>query len=162
MNPAVKKARDFALEAHRDQKYGEHPYVYHLDAVAEILAPFGDAAQIVAYLHDTVEDTETSIDDITEQFGAEVAGCIVLLTDEAGADRSERKVKTNAKLAATSNSLALTVKTADRLANIRESAHNPSSGKLDIFRQEHESFKAAAYRPGICDELWAAIDDIIK
>ncbi len=162
MNPAVKKARDFALAAHGDQPYGTQPYVYHLDAVADILAPFGDVAQIVGYLHDTVEDTEITIAVIHEEFGTEVADCVALLTDEEGVDRGERKAKTNAKLAATSNSLALIVKAADRLANLRESVRDPVGGKLDMYLQEHAAFKNAVYRSGICDDLWVSIDNIIE
>lgn len=55
MNDPVRQARDVAIAAHGDQRYGTHPYVHHLDAVAAILEPFGTAAQIVGYLHDTIE-----------------------------------------------------------------------------------------------------------
>ena len=47
-----REARDYAIAAHGDQKYGEHPYVGHLDAVAEIVRPDGELAVAVAYLHD--------------------------------------------------------------------------------------------------------------
>jgi hypothetical protein len=59
MNPAIQRAREFALQAHGNQRYGSHPYSYHLDAVADLLAPFGDEAQIAAYLHDTGEHTKS-------------------------------------------------------------------------------------------------------
>jgi len=49
------KARTFAIQHHDKQKYGEHPYAVHLDAVAAIAKPFGAVAVTIAYLHDVVE-----------------------------------------------------------------------------------------------------------
>ncbi len=45
MSPTIARARAFALEAHGEQKYGDHPYAYHLDAVAAIAAPYGEEGQ---------------------------------------------------------------------------------------------------------------------
>ncbi len=158
----IETARQFALSAHADQQYGSHPYAYHLDAVVNLLSPFGEEAQIAGYLHDTVEDTETTLSDIAANFGVQIADCVALVTDETGHNRRERKTKTNAKLAATTNSLALIVKAADRLANLLESSLDVSTGKLEMYRREHEAFRAAAYREGICDELWAKIDELMQ
>ncbi len=49
-----RRARDFAIAAHGEQRYGDHPYVFHLDAVAALLAPYGVDAQTIGYLHDVV------------------------------------------------------------------------------------------------------------
>ena len=63
MTEEVKRAREFAIKAHGDQMYGDEPYIVHLDEVAGILHEFGimetifTNAYIVAYLHDTIEDT---------------------------------------------------------------------------------------------------------
>jgi len=156
MTDAVAEAREFAIRAHGDQRYGDQPYAYHLDAVAGLLASFGDDAQIVGYLHDVAEDTAIGLDQIREQFGDRVAAWVALLTDEPGANRRERKAKTNAKLAAagTDATLALVVKAADRLANLRESAGGGDGSKLGMYRREHLEFRRAAYRPGLCDALW--------
>lgn len=161
MNSEIQRAREFAIRAHADQRYGTHPYSYHLDAVAELLAPYGEQAQVAAYLHDTVEDCDVSSAEIAAAFGSEMADCIAVLTDESGEDRQARKAKTNAKLRASSNTLALTVKAADRLANLMESQRDAGGSKLGMYRREHEAFKNAAYRPGLCDELWQRIDAII-
>jgi guanosine-3',5'-bis(diphosphate) 3'-pyrophosphohydrolase len=161
MNTSIETARQFALTAHVDQTYGQHPYAYHLDAVVQWLVPFGDDAQIAGYLHDTVEDTETTLSDITANFGAHIAECVALVTDETGSNRKERKLKTNAKLAATANSLALIVKAADRLANLCESSLDPSTGKLEMYCREHDAFRAAAFRAGLCDDLWARMDHLL-
>ena len=115
------KARAFAISAHGNQKYGERPYVFHLEAVAKLAEPYGDDATVVAYLHDVVEDTKTTVEAIASMFGPHIAACVALLTDAPGANRKERKAKTYAKLAEVSgpNELALLVKAADRLANVR-------------------------------------------
>jgi hypothetical protein len=161
MHAKVKAAREFALRAHGNQQYGQHPYSFHLDAVAELLEPYGDDAQIAGYLHDTVEDTMTTLAEIEHDFGRMMAECVALLTDELGENRNARKAKTNAKLASTSNMLALTVKAADRLANLMECQRDPSSAKLQMYRREHQAFRMSAYRAGLCDELWVRIDAII-
>ena len=161
MNPTIQEAREFALTAHGAQQYGDHPYSYHLDAVVDLLEPYGEQAQIAGYLHDTVEDTPTEPGEIIARFGSEVAEAVSLVSDEPGETRSERKTKTHAKLAATTNSLALIVKAADRLANLLESSKDAANGKLQMYREENPAFRAAAYRPGLCDGLWFRIDEII-
>jgi (p)ppGpp synthase/HD superfamily hydrolase len=163
MKPAVARAREFAMEAHGDQKYGDQPYMVHLDAVASILQPQGEQAQVVGYLHDVLEDTATPREALATEFGEQVAHYVGLLTDGQYATRAERKAKTNAKLAACSGAdcLALVVKAADRLANVRVSAANGPPEKLEKYRREHGNFRAAAYRPGLCDDLWTELDRIL-
>jgi (p)ppGpp synthase/HD superfamily hydrolase len=161
MNSDIQRAREFAVRAHAGQQYGTHPYSYHLDAVAALLTPYSDQAQIAGYLHDTVEDCDVTIAEIAEAFGNETAACVALLTDEPGENREARKTKTNEKLSATTNLLALTVKAADRLANILESQRDPEAGKLSMYRREHEAFRNAVYRPGLCDDLWEKMTSVI-
>jgi (p)ppGpp synthase/HD superfamily hydrolase len=164
MTPVVAQARLFAVEAHGEQRYGNQPYVVHLDAVAELLTPFGEQAQVVGYLHDVVEDTPVSIDIVRLEFGEQVATCVALVTDEQGPNRRERKAKTNAKLTQVSdeNSLALIVKAADRLANLRTSTGGNNDSKLEMYRGEHVAFREAVYRPGLCDDLWQEMDRVLS
>jgi (p)ppGpp synthase/HD superfamily hydrolase len=163
MSEALTYARSFAIAAHGNQMYGDQRYVFHLDAVVELLAPFGEQAQIAGYLHDVVEDTDVPLQKVREEFGDCIAECVALVTDALGANRRERKAPTNAKLAAVSgeNELALIVKAADRLANLRMSASSSSESKLDMYRREHSAFRQAAYRPGLADELWREMDCIL-
>ncbi len=160
----VTRARAFAIRAHGDQRYGTYSYSYHLDAVAEILEPFGQAAKVVGYLHDVVEDTSTPLNEIREQFGDLVARCVALVTDSPGSNRAERKLATNAKLLKVDGDerLALIVKAADRLANVRMSALSANDEKLNMYRNEHPAFRAAAYRMGLCDGLWDAMGLILN
>jgi transcriptional regulator with XRE-family HTH domain len=114
-------ARAFAVAAHGEQRYGDHPYAVHLDAVAQLAQPFGEEAVAVAYLHDTVEDTDATLEDVGRRFGPRVAACVALLTDAPGANRGERKTKTYAKLAQVQgpSELALVVNAADRLVSLK-------------------------------------------
>jgi len=163
MTDAVARARVFAVAAHGEQRYGDQPYSVHLDAVVEILAPFGEEAQTVGYLHDVAEDTPVSLEMLRTEFGERAAKLVSLVTDEPGANRRERKARSNAKLAAVAeeDSLALVVKAADRLANLRASAAGGVDSKLGMYRREHPDFRQAAFRPGLCDDLWREIEAII-
>ena len=160
---SVAEARAFAVAAHGDQRYGDRPYIVHLEAVAAIVRSYGSEAQRIAYLHDVAEDTNITLDDLRHQFGARVAEHVALLTDEPGGDRAERKARSHAKLANVPPelNLALVVKAADRLANLRESARSANAKKLAMYRSEHAEFWAAAYRPGLCDDLWREIDALM-
>lgn len=164
LTDAVASARAFALEAHGEQRYGSHPYAYHLDAVASPLRRYGDDAQIVAYLHDVAEDTKITLKQIRECFGGHIARCVGLVTDAPAVNRRERKALTNAKLAKVKGraTLALVVKAADRLANLRMSARGGRDSKLSMYRREHRAFRKAAYRPGLCDELWQGMEEILS
>lgn len=156
-------ARSFAVAAHGEQKYGDKPYVFHLDAVASLAAPYGEEAVVVAYLHDAVEDTSATIQDIGNVFGAKVAACVSLLTDEAGANRQERKAKTYGKLADVrgETKIALIVKAADRLANARACLADRRLDLLKVYRSEHQAFRKAAYREQLCDPVWQELDSLL-
>jgi (p)ppGpp synthase/HD superfamily hydrolase len=163
MLDALKHARAFAVAAHGDQMYGDQPYVVHLDAVA-LLGAFGEPAQIAGYLHDVVEDTAVPLDKVREEFGDRVANWVALVTDEKGVNRKERKARTNAKLAAISgeNEMALVIKAADRLANLRASQAGGAGSKFDMYRREHAAFREAVYRAGLCDTLWEEMGRILS
>ena len=156
-------AREFAILAHGSQRYGARPYAFHLDAVASILEPYGATAQIIGYLHDTIEDTAATQERIAAEFGPFVAACVSILTDEPGPDRKARKVLTYAKMAATAPeyALALTVKAADRLANIRACVADSNATMLEKYRGEHAALRSAAFRPGDCDGLWQEMDALL-
>mgnify|MGYP000947900182 CR=1 FL=1 len=159
----LEEARQFALAAHGSQRYGDRPYSFHLEAVVQLLSPYGVEAQVIGYLHDVVEDTDATESDIRERFGALVADCVSLLTDSPGKSRFERKAKTYARLATVAGpvELALLVKAADRLANVRTCALDDRRGLLDVYRNEHAAFRHAAYRPGLCEPFWAELDALL-
>lgn len=95
MRTLVQKAKSFSAGKHGQQtrKYDGAPYTTHLDAVVSILKRHGITEPVVlaaAYLHDTVEKTDTSVREIIDLFGTDVAKLVYWLTDD---DRSNRKVR---------------------------------------------------------------------
>jgi len=178
---AVRNARDFAIEAHRDQRYGKYPYIYHLDAVAEIILQthdllvedmidperVEDEVIILAYLHDVLEDVPSKTwMGISSRFGDKVGWLAEIVRDCEGYPRALRKKDTNEKLrnVKPEHSAALIVKAADRLANVRFSVKTKdakSRSMLKRYRKEHEAFRAAAFRPGLCDPIWEEMDGIM-
>ncbi len=158
------RAREFALTAHGAQMYGAHPYKVHLDAVVDLLEPFGIDAQIIGYLHDVIEDTATTANDVKRTFDPFICTCVELLTDAEGKNRKERKEKTYARLAKVdgAETLALIVKTADRLSNVRACRLDENERLLNVYRDEHPAFRSAAYRVNLCENLWAELDALIK
>lgn len=125
------------------------------------MKPFGETALVLALLHDVVEDTRVSLEEIRSCFGPFVADCVSLLTDAPGATRQERKTITYARLAAVSGptELALVVKVADRLANVTACQTDAKRFLLDMYRGEQPAFHGAAYRAGLCDGLWKLLED---
>lgn len=82
----VRRARSYAAQAHGDhrRKHVNEPFTEHLCRVAGILHAFGVQDPVViaaAHLHDTVEDTDTRVDDLLESFGEEIAELVYWLTD---------------------------------------------------------------------------------
>lgn len=132
--------------------------------MAELLGPFGADAQTVGYLHDVIEDTPITADSVRKNFGDHVAKCVQLVTDEPGANLQERKTRTHAKLSKVPAELqlALIVKAADRLANLRASAHGGADSKLEMYAREHTAFREAAFRPGLCDGFWLEMERILS
>lgn len=160
----INQARNFAQQAHGKQAYGAHPYVYHLDMVAGYLSAYGELAQVIAYLHDVVEDTEVSLQSIEATFGCFVAECVNLLSDEPAPTRQERKAKSYQKLATVTGDaeLALIVKVADRIANVKTCILEQEDELFAIYVSEQAVFKASAYRPGLCDELWQQLEALFS
>ena len=162
----VQDARTFALRAHGAQMYGQHPYSFHLDAVASILQDFGDTAVMLGYLHDVLEDTHITEEELTQAFGTLICTCTQLVSDCEGANRKERKRKTHAKLASvdvnTDEKWALIVKAADRLANVRECVGRQNHKLLEMYKREHEAFREAVWRQGLAPHIWQELDTLIQ
>jgi guanosine-3',5'-bis(diphosphate) 3'-pyrophosphohydrolase len=164
MEKILDRAREFALTAHGAQLYGAHPYKVHLDAVVDHLEPFGIDAQVIGYLHDVIEDTATTANDVKAVFGTFICTCVELLTDAEGKNRKEKKEKIYARLAKVdgAETLALIVKTADRLSNVRACRLDENERLLSVYRDEHSAFRSAAYRVNLCETLWIELDALIK
>jgi len=122
----IKEAFEFAKMAHADQKRksGE-PYIFHPIAVAHIVAEelmLGANPVIAAFLHDVVEDTEFTIDDIQKRFGDDVAFLVRVVTKQDKEHYEMSKQLDNFKQMLDSihyDIRALLIKLADRLHNMR-------------------------------------------
>lgn len=139
-------AKEFAIAQHGTQKYGEHPYSYHLAQVSQVLAEFGyagdEAIAAAGWLHDVLEDTPTTYEMLVSEFGKETADIVFAVTSELGENRADRFRKTALKIQ--SNKKALIVKLADRIANTEASLQtNPKLYKM--YAKEFPLFKELLY-----------------
>ena len=157
----VKEAAYFAISAHGNQTYDGYPYYYHLEEVVDILHEFGytdDKYVVAGYLHDCLEDTAVSYNDIKEIFGEEIAEIVYDVTDELGRNRKERKTKTYPKIKA--NKDAIIVKLADRISNMRNSllrGHKMS----EMYIKEYNVFRSALDTNDYeLDNLWLELDSM--
>ncbi len=123
-------AAHFAAERHRDQRRkgsDAAPYINHPLKVASILARHGvDDTELLAaaLLHDTVEDTETSIEEIETRFGARVAGIVAEVTDDKSLPKAERK-RLQVEHAPHKSDDARRLKIADKICNLRDIVASP-------------------------------------
>ena len=122
-SPLVRSALAQARSSHAGQirnGSGGMPYVEHPIRVAGLLDEHGyrDEVLAAALLHDVVEDSETTLDELREQFGAEVAGLVGALTDDEAIDSyRERKAEHRERVAAADGE-ALAIYGADKLTNV--------------------------------------------
>jgi guanosine-3',5'-bis(diphosphate) 3'-pyrophosphohydrolase len=153
--------QEFAVKAHGQQMYGDEPYIVHLIAVEKILIRFGHTDEPMlqaAWLHDVVEDTQTTLEDIKTQFGKTVADIVSSVTSESGINRKERNTKTYPKIAASRPGTIL--KLADRIANVEHSI-NTQSPLLKMYRKEYADFQAALPHTDENQAMWAYLDRLL-
>ena len=125
MNNLEKKAEYFARKKHdsigHTRKYTGQPYTTHLEEVVKIVKSVPHTVEMVcaAWLHDTVEDTGTSIDEIREEFGEKIASLVEMLTDVSKPEQGNRSVRKtiDREHTAKSSPEAKTIKLADLISN---------------------------------------------
>jgi (p)ppGpp synthase/HD superfamily hydrolase len=126
------KALEFAAVKHRNQvrKGTNIPYIVHPVQVAAILAKYDyeDELIMAGYLHDTVEDTETTIDEIEEAFGPRVAALVAFNTETKSHTWEDRKRHTIESLQANENPDGAIVMLADKYANIESMTESFAKG----------------------------------
>jgi GTP diphosphokinase / guanosine-3',5'-bis(diphosphate) 3'-diphosphatase len=127
----VIEAAAFAADRHRMQRRKDaeaSPYINHPLALARILSReggIGDADILcAALLHDTVEDTGTTLEELAGKFGAAIASIVAEVTNDAGLSKAEQKRAQVANAASKSRGAKL-VKLADKIANLRDIAATP-------------------------------------
>ena len=153
-SPLVRAALEKAREAHRGQVRngsGGMPYVEHPIAVAALLAEHGYREEVIAaaLLHDVVEDSAITLDELGEEFGPEVAGLVGALTDDERIESySERKAEHRERVAAADGE-ALAIYASDKLTN--------SSTIAKTFAEEGDSVRGEFKVPlELKLEIWEA------
>ena len=152
----IRKAFDLALEAHKPmrRKSGE-PYIYHPIAVAKIAAEeigLGTTSIVCALLHDVVEDTDITIEEIEAQFGSKVANIIDGLTKISGVfDTSSPQAENFRKMLLTmaNDVRVILIKLCDRLHNMRTLEHMSDKGQLKIASETTFIYAPLAHRLGL-------------
>ena len=156
----------FAEEAHRDQKrLSGEPFIEHPVAVATILADLGmDLVTLqAALLHDVVEDTDLTVEDIEREFGTAVAGLVDGLTklDRIKFRSREQEQAENARkmiLAMARDIRVLLIKLADRLHNMRTLEVFPRQKQEDKATETLEIYSPLAHRLGVHRIKWELED----
>jgi guanosine-3',5'-bis(diphosphate) 3'-pyrophosphohydrolase len=170
----VLKALQFAAEKHGDQMYGDGiPYITHCACVMAVLSHFGvnvPAILAAGVLHDVLEDTKTTQEELSMKFGVDVSRMVHAVTNpkidisktgeySATIKYFTRKEKHEIQYPIIArNEKARIIKLADRIANVE------SGGKFGMYRKEHEVFKKHLYVSDIGmieRNMRAYLDDLI-
>jgi len=134
----ISEAAEFAARRHTGQQRkgrGSEPYINHLAEVSNLLAiaTGGADSELVAagWLHDTIEDTETTREELAEKFSERVASLVVEVTDDMSLPKSERR-RLQVVDAPEKSPDAKLIKTADKISNIRARiVPEPSAAERD-------------------------------
>jgi len=169
----LRRAFNLASEAHADQKRASgEPFIQHCLAVAQMMAELNlDTATLAsALLHDTLEDTEVSYEQLEREFGAEIAKLVDGVTKLGQIDQlsgmSERNIREDTKaeslrkmfLAMVDDVRVVLIKLADRLHNMRTLTSLPEEKRRRIARETLEIFAPLANRLGIWQIKWELED----
>ena len=135
----IEKAKQYARKAHEGQvrKYTGLPYVTHTEEVAQIVDNYNGSKEMIAaaLLHDTAEDTSTTIQDIEKEFGSGTAMLVKWLTDTSrpeDGNRATRKGIDRERLSQAPAAAQL-IKAADMISNGKDIKQNdPSFAKVYI------------------------------
>lgn len=153
----IRMAFDMAVESHKDmrRKSGE-PYIYHPIAVAQIAAEeigLGPTSIVCALLHDVVEDTDITLEDIEREFGKKVTKIIDGLTKISGVFDANSSIQAEnfrkMLLTLADDVRVILIKLADRLHNMRTMDFMPRDKQLKICSETVYLYAPLAHRLGL-------------
>jgi len=161
---------DFSAKKHKDQRRSdpeETPYINHPVGVAHSLANEGHVEDLnvlkAAILHDTVEDTDTTIEEIEKVFGRHVASIVAEVTDNKNLPKQERK-RLQVVNAPKKSREAKLVKLADKLYNLRDLDRVAPVGWTKERVQEYFQWSAKVVKGcrGTNSDLEKLLDELMR
>jgi guanosine-3',5'-bis(diphosphate) 3'-pyrophosphohydrolase len=164
------QATRFAADKHRYQRRkGEDatPYINHPIEVADLCANVGGVTDIgtlvAAVLHDTVEDTETTPEEIEALFGAEVRALVEEVTDDKSLPKPERK-RLQIEHAPDLSPHAKGIRIADKISNVLDITHNPPAGWSPKRKREYleRAYKVVEGCRGVNQGLDRWFDEVLR
>ncbi len=162
------EAMAFAAHKHRDQRRKDvtaSPYINHPIALANVLANEGGVTNLTALcaavLHDTVEDTDTTEQELVERFGTDIASVVMEVTDDKSLDKTRRK-ELQIEHASHMSYAARLVKLADKISNLRDILASPPADWSVERKQAYFDWagKVVAGLRGTHPGLEAVFDDV--
>jgi GTP pyrophosphokinase len=165
-NDLICRAFEFAYHLHKGQRRASgEPYIMHPVAVAGLLRDLGGGSALVAagFLHDIVEDTKVTPEELEQLFGVEVRSLVEGVTKLSKfnfSSKTERQAENFRRmfLAMAQDIRVIVVKLADRLHNIRTLEHLPNEKRRRIALETREIFAPLANRLGIGRFKWELED----
>ena len=163
------KAVAFAADKHRTQRRKDadaSPYINHPIALANVLANEGGVTDVVvlsaAVLHDTIEDTNTTAEELTAIFGAKITATVLDVTDDKSLDKHVRKQRQIEHAPHISKEAKL-VKLADKICNLRDILAAPPADWSPERKQGYFDWaaKVVAGVRGVHPELEAVFDGLL-
>ena len=168
-NNLVLKAKRYAHAYHRNQMYSEEfPYVMHLQAVEGVLLRFGitiPELRAAAWLHDVLEDTTATYENLLLEFNEPVALIVAAVTEPKGGNRKWRHDNTYPRIRKSQE--AVLVKLADRIANVEA-----GWSKFRMYQREYPEFKKQLHDDDLQYEdlgytitirkMWSYLDSLME
>ncbi len=163
------KAVAFAADKHRTQRRKDadaSPYINHPIALANVLANEGGVTDVVvlsaAVLHDTIEDTNTTAEELSAIFGAKITATVLDVTDDKSLDKHVRKQRQIEHAPHISKEAKL-VKLADKICNLRDILASPPAEWSPDRKQGYFDWaaKVVAGVRGVHPELEGVFDGLL-
>ena len=161
------RAKKFAAKAHKGQVYGIQPYRKHLEAVVQLVKEhhLPEETVLAAWLHDIIEDTETTVEDLIKEFGLNIARLVWAVTDDfPDMPRKIRCSKTWMKIKMVQSNQALCLKLCDRIANVEASVWSEKD-LIKMYIKEYPMFRKALFESNThsytVKSLWERLDRLM-